>query len=256
MTEQPSFHYTRTEHENGPSFVWLHGWGQDLTSLNRLANLYHKKGSNTLFDLPGFGKSGLPPKGAGTPQYADMLAEKLNALNLPGPHIFIGHSFGGRLAVQMAARHPQMTQSIILLAGAGLKRKRPLAFKLRSTWLKMLGKLARFSDNLFKTSYRETYSQRYGSADYKAAGELRPTFVKVVNEDLISEAQATTCPALLIYASQDNEAPPEIGQKYASLMPNAHFHELKGYGHLDILDRGAYQCQALIDAFLQEQVPS
>lgn len=254
MTEHLNFHYTRTEHKYGPSFVWLHGWGKDLTSLNRLAQLYQKKGNNTLFDLPGFGKTALPPRGSGTDDYADMLAKTLKALDLPGPHIFIGHSFGGRIAVQMAARHPDMTKSIILIAGAGLKRKRSITFKIRSLWLKTLGKLARTSDNMFKTTYRETYSKRYGSADYKAAGDLRPTFVKVVNENLVAEAQATTCPALLIYASDDNEAPPEIGKKYASLMVGAQYHELKGYGHLDILDRGAYQCQALIDAFIQEQV--
>jgi len=254
MTEHSSFHYKRTEVENGPSFVWLHGWGQDLSSLNRLAQLYQSKGNNTLFDLPGFGKSALPPRGAGTADYADMLAENLKTLNLPGPHIFIGHSFGGRIAVQMAARHPEMTQSIILIAGAGLKRKRSIAFKLRSIWLKSLGKLAGASDNMFKTTYREAYRKRFGSADYKAAGDLRPTFVKVVNEDLVAEAQATACPSLLIYASEDNEAPPEIGLKYTSLMTNAQYHQLKGYGHLDILDRGAYQCQALIDAFIQEQV--
>ncbi len=243
-------HHINFGTDTGTPYVWLHGWGQTHASLSRLAQLYEKKAKHYLFDLPGFGQSANPDVGAGTADYADMLATELHTVT-DKACIFIGHSFGARVAVQMAARHPSLVKAIIIIGGAGLQRKRSVLFKIRSFGLKSLGKLARISDALLKTHLRQVFSDRFGSADYKAAGDLRPTFVRVVNEDLSEQARSAGCPVLLIYGSQDRETPPEIGLKYSDLMPNAHYCELAGFGHLDILDRGSYQCQALIDDFLK-----
>lgn len=232
------------------TFVWLHGWGHTHNSLSRLAQLFSSQGKHYLFDLPGFGKSAKLADGAGTLDYADDLAKELKSIT-DRPCILVGHSFGGRVAVQMAAHHGEQVKAIILIGGAGLQRRRSITHKIRAFALRTLGMLARLCDSLFKSNLRQAYSNKFGSADYKAAGELRPTFVRVVNEDLSNEARSAECPVLLIYGAEDNEAPPEIGRKYESLMQSAAYHEIEGFGHLDILDRGAYQCQALINDFLK-----
>lgn len=232
------------------TFVWLHGWGQNHSSLSRLAQLFKGQGRHYLFDLPGFGKSAKLVDGAGTLDYADQLAVELKAIT-DRPCILVGHSFGGRVAVQMAAHHAEQVKAIIIIGGAGLQRRRSITHKIRAFALRTLGKLAWLCDSLFKSNFRQAYSNKFGSADYKAAGDLRPTFVRVVNEDLINEASSAKCPALLIYGAEDSEAPPEIGRKYESLMQSAVYHEIEGFGHLDILYRGAYQCQALINDFLK-----
>lgn len=249
MSNSP-FHYETFGNGEDAVYVWLHGWGQTHTSLSRLAQLFTSLGKHYLFDLPGFGKTANPKEGAGTADYADMLAAELDDIT-DQRCIFVGHSFGGRIAVQMAARHPDRVKAIILIGGAGLQRKRSIAYKSRAFVLRFLGKLARLCDTLFKSNLRQIYSNKFGSSDYKSAGDLRPTFVRVVNEDLITEAKSINCPALLLYGAEDNEAPPEIGRKYEALIRGAQYHELLGFGHLDILDRGAYQCQALITDFLK-----
>lgn len=246
----PEWHFEQIGHE-GQSFVWLHGWGQDSASMMRLAELFKTEGQHRVFDQPGFGRTERLKDGAGTEDYADALAAELQKVG-PGPHILIGHSFGGRVSVQMAARHPGLVKAIILIGGAGLKRRRSLGFRLRAQLLKTAGRLARLFDRMLGTNLRDAYVARFGSADYKSAGPLRPTFVKVVNENLVPEAKAVRCPALLIYGSDDTEAPPEIGRKYEQLMPIARFTEVKGFNHWDILTRGAYQCQALIKSFLKD----
>ncbi|NVJ71052.1 MAG: alpha/beta hydrolase [Alphaproteobacteria bacterium] len=251
MTET-SLHWHAEQFGGGtPSFIWLHGWGQDGSAMKRLAELYKNTGHHTVFDQPGFGKTPKLADGAGTADYADALATELKTIGT-GPHILVGHSFGGRVSVQLAARHPELVQAIILIGGAGLKRRRSLWHKIRASYFKLLGRVARLSDQLFGTKMRDAYVQKFGSADYKNAGPLRPTFVKVVNENLITEAKAVRCPALLIYGEDDTEAPPEIGRKYEQLIPIARFVELKGFDHWDILTRGAYQCQALINTFLED----
>ncbi|WP_417456305.1 alpha/beta fold hydrolase [Kordiimonas sp.] len=243
--------YSVKDGTNGGSLIWLHGWGMEHSSLSRLASLFKASHSNTLYDQPGFGKTPRLEDGAGTEQYADVLAAQLEAM--PGsPHIIIGHSFGGRVAVQMAARHPGLVKAIVLIGGAGLRRRRSLAFKIKAFCLKLIGRAAQLLDKVLGTSFRAAYVERFGSADYKNAGALRPTFVRVVNEDLTLPAKASRCPALLIYGSDDTEAPPEIGRRFENLMPIARFVEVQGFDHWDILSRGAYQCEALIRTFFED----
>ena len=243
-------HHVEIGSDDSAVYVWLHGWGQTHSSFSRLARLFENSGKHILFDLPGFGESPKLIDGAGTREYADLLSKELSGIT-DQPCIIIGHSFGARIAVQMAAHYKEQVSTIILIGGAGLQRKRSLTHKIRAHGLRLLGKLARLADSIFKSDFRQAYSNRFGSSDYKAAGALRPTFVRVVNEDLTKEANDTKCPALLIYGSLDNDTPPELGRKYEALMQNAVYRELSGFGHLDILDRGAYQCQALITDFIK-----
>jgi len=241
--------HSETSGSGMPSTLWLHGWGYDNRAFARIAALFKGTGRHRLFDLPGFGKTPLLFEGASTKDYAEILIEQLG--KDAGPHIFIGHSYGARIAVQLAARYPEHVKAIVLIGGAGLPRRRSLAFKAKAFFLKLLGRLARLSDQIFKTQYRSAYVSRFGSADYKDAGPLRATLVSAVTENLASQAKQVKCPALLLYGSADTDTPVEIGLRYEQLIPIARFVELKGYDHHDILTRGAYQCEALIKNFLK-----
>lgn len=251
MTGTPEFKtwHSETLGNNGPSIIWLHGWGQDLTAFSRLAALFSNTARNQLFDQPGFGKTPINVVGNGTHEYAEELAKMLDGT---GPHIFVGHSFGVRVSVQLAAHHPNLVAGIVGIAGAGLQKNRSLGFKLRAKSIQSWGKSTRFIDRLFGTKLRAQFEDRFGSADYRNAGDMRPTLVKVVNEDLSPEARRVTCPVCLIYGALDTETPPEFGERYQKLMDNAEFHTLEGYDHWDILTRGAYQCEAVMKRFLEK----
>lgn len=235
--------------DSGASIIWLHGWGQDLTAFSRLAGLFSETAHNRLFDQPGFGKTPISIVGNGTRDYAEELAAILDGT---GRHIFVGHSFGVRVSIQLAAHHPDLVAGIVGIAGAGLQKKRSLAFRLRAKSLQTWGKTTRLIDRTFGTGLRAKFEQRFGSADYRNAGDMRPTLVKVVNEDLTDEASHVACPVCLIYGALDTETPPEFGARYQKLMKNAEFHTLEGYDHWDILTRGAYQCEAVIKRFLEK----
>jgi pimeloyl-ACP methyl ester carboxylesterase len=230
------------------TLIWLHGWGQNHTAMYRIARLFKADHKNRLFDQPGFGKTPIIKHG-GTEEYADALAAQLENGK---PHIIIGHSYGGRVAIQMAARHPEKVKAVILISGAGIPRKRSIKFKVRAFILRSIGQGARLADSIFNSNLREQYSNRFGSNDYRNAGELRTTFVKAVTENLTIVAKQIKAPTLLIYGSDDTETPPEIGQKYEDAITIARYEELEGFNHWDILDRGAYQCEALIRKFFQD----
>lgn len=218
-------------------------------AFGRLADLFSGDAQNQLFDQPGFGKTAISVVGNGTRDYAEELADILEGT---GPHIFVGHSFGVRVSIQLAAHHPELVAGIVGIAGAGLQKKRSIGFKLRAKLLQTWGKATRVIDRTFGSTLRAKFEARFGSADYRNAGDMRPTLVKVVNEDLSPEAGQISCPVCLIYGALDTETPPEFGERYQKMMKNAELHTLEGYDHWDILTRGAYQCEAVIKRFLEK----
>lgn len=231
--------------------IWLHGWGQTHSCFEPLANLFKKKASNILIDLYGFGATPLLFKGAGTADYAEALRATILSKPKSKKRIIIGHSFGCRVAIMLASENPELADGYVLISGAGLKPKRSISWRLYAFWLRLLGKTASLSDKLFKTSFKKQFSSRFGSSDYKNAGDLRETFVRVVNEDLSAEALTIKQPVSLIYGDEDKETPPDLGQRYAKLIPQSSLKILNGYGHLDILNRGAHQCQTIINKFIE-----
>jgi len=225
--------------------VWLHGWGQSRGSLFKLAMQLGDRGKHRLFDQPGFGDTRMLPAGSGTVQYAADLLPQLSA----EPTVLVGHSFGARVAIRLAHSNPERVRGLVLIAGAGLQRQKTGLQKLRGKYIKTLGRLAKFSDRTFGTDYAAQHRQRFGSPDYLNAGKLRETFVKVVSEDLAGLAKFVKVPVLLIYGSEDTETPPEFGRRYRRLFSDADLKILRGYGHLDILERGSYQVEAHVRPF-------
>lgn len=240
----------------GVEMVWLHGWGHDHKILEPLADLFKRKGKMVLFDLPGFGQTPMLPRGAGTDAYADLLIEELRTRNKATRNtrrILVGHSFGCRVAIRLAAKAPELVDGLIFIAGAGIPRKRSVLFRLRSSSLKILGRTASFADRLFKTNWKQAFRNRFGSRDYRNAGALRETFVATVTENLSEISKTVKTPVLLLYGSEDTETPVEVGEAFVLVLPNAKLMVLNGFGHLDILTKGKHQCQHYINSFLGGQ---
>jgi pimeloyl-ACP methyl ester carboxylesterase len=231
--------------------IWLHGWGQTHKSLLPLANLFKRGFKNTLYDLPGFGASDMLEAGAGTNDYANHLIKEIEN-KAKTPVILVGHSFGCRVSLRLAASRPDLVRGMVLIAAAGLPRRRTLGFRLKSLFLKTLGKMAGLSDQVFKTTLKEKYRQRFGSRDYREAGDLLPTFIKTVNENLTETAHKVSCPVLLLYGSEDLETPPSLGLRFRAMIHHGDLKILKGFDHLGILTAGQHQCQHYMTKFLQE----
>jgi pimeloyl-ACP methyl ester carboxylesterase len=228
--------------------VWGHGWGQSGAAMMPLAEALKPFGYSSLIDFPGFGKSPNPPDTWGTAEYADAVAEWLSSLP-EARIIWIGHSFGGRVGLQLAARHRHLVAGMVLIASAGLKRQRSfrekLRFSLRRTAFKTARRFAREGPQL------DALRRRFGSADYQSAGALRPVFVRVVGEDLTEVARTVDCPTLLIYGTADAETPPEMGQRLQQLIPGSELTLLDGFNHLSVLSEGRHQVALRIRKFLE-----
>ncbi len=229
--------------------VWGHGWGQSAMALAPLAETLKPFGYSSLVDFPGFGKSPNPPDTWGTAEYADAVAEWLKSSPQPRA-IWIGHSFGGRVGLQLAARHPQLVAGMVLIASAGLKRQRNFServrFGLRRAAFKTARRFAREGPQL------DALRKKFGSSDYQAAGALRPVFVRVVSEDLTEVAGEVRCPTLLIYGTADTETPPEVGERLHDLITGSELTLLEGFNHLSVLSEGRHQVALRIRKFLEK----
>ena len=229
--------------------VWGHGWGQSAAALAPMAETLKPFASSSLIDFPGFGNSANPPETWGTADYADAVAEWMRQLSA-AKFVWVGHSFGGRVGIQLSARHPDLVSGLVLIASAGLRRKRTfserLRLSLRRTAFKTARRFVREDEQL------ERLRQKFGSSDYRSAGAMRPVFTRVVAEDLTEQAKAIQCPALLIYGTKDTDTPPEMGHRLNALIARSELVLLDGFNHLSVLTAGRHQVVLRIRKFLEQ----
>lgn len=229
--------------------IWAHGWGQTHAALLPLAEAMRRAARSVLIDLPGFGASPLPPGPWSTADYADAVAEWLGAL-APVRRIWIAHSFGCRVGLQLASRHPEALGGLFLIAAAGLPSRRSISAQARVVSRRWAFRLARSFTP--EGPARDRLRARFGSADYRAAGDLRPILVRAVGEDLTAVARAVPCPAVLVYGDQDRETPPEIGVRLNRLMPGSRLVVLRGFDHWTVLTEARHQIVQRLSEFLEQ----
>ena len=208
-----------------PHVLALHGWGR--TRADWLPAL----GAPALAaDLPGFGASPPPPAAWGSRDYAELLAPLLSG----GGWTVAGHSFGGRVAVQLAAGWPDLVERVVLtgvpLLRAATTTKPPLGYRL----MKRANALGIVSD-----ARMEAEKRKRGSEDYRnATGVLRDTLVKLVNEDYRHLLPQVTAPVAMVWGAGDSAAPLPMAQEAQALFPRAELVVSESSGHL--LDAGLY----------------
>lgn len=234
---------------NGPvQMIWAHGWGQDGSALLPLAQSFAGMATSYLPDFHGHGQTPLPDGVWGTREYADATAAWLRTLPA-APRIWIGHSFGCRVGIQLAAHYPYLFDKMVLIGPAGLKRKRTMFQKIshntRVYTFKTLKHLVPEGPG------RDALRARFGSADYRSAGDLRNSFVRIVNEDLKQDAKKISQPTLIICGAQDKETPPEMAHRLHAKIKGSQLQILDGFDHYSILGEGRHQVATLIKTFIE-----
>jgi pimeloyl-ACP methyl ester carboxylesterase len=229
----------------------LHGWGQTLENLRPLGQRLRWHREVHLIDLPGFGQSPWPGQDWSTRDYALSVLSYMERAHIQ--HIaLLGHSFGGRVALRIASEWPECVQSLVLVDSAGLPAKRNILQKFRLECIRQLGILFALLPGALAARLQEWHTNRYGSADYKNAGVLRGTFLKVVKEDQTVNAPLVKAPTLLLWGEHDSAMPVEIAYRFHQLIPNSQLVVLPGKGHFPFLDGGVHQCAQIVSDFLLE----
>ncbi|WP_419945609.1 alpha/beta fold hydrolase [Candidatus Poriferisodalis sp.] len=201
----------------------LHGWGRTHRDLVGCL-----EGTDAItLDLPGFGASPAPPAAGGAAAYADLLAPALD--ECAARIVVVGHSFGGRVAVELAVRWPDRVASLALCGVPLLHRTDRPAAKPALRFRLARGLHRR---GLLGEATMERMRQRFGSADYRnATGVMREVLVAVVNETYGEQLSRITQPVELVWGRHDDAAPVEIALKAEQLLADARLTVIDGVAH-------------------------
>ena len=234
----------------GETVVLLHGWGGQAESFKPVFDNLINGFKAYALDLPGFGNSDLPPCPWGADDYALFISAFFTKLGIAKANI-IAHSFGGRIAIVLAAKQPEKVDKLILVDSAGIKPQRTFKYHVRVSIAKIGKRL--FSVRIFGPfgeKVRNAISGLVGSKDYQNAGEMRGTFVKVVNEDLkplLSKIKAST---LLVWGEKDTATPTNSDAKIMEKeIDDAGLVVLQNAGHFSYLDNYPQFCR-IVSRFL------
>lgn len=205
-----------------PAVFALHGWqrtGNDfapiVAGLDALAP-----------NLPGASPAAEPPAEVwGSPEYAELVAD---AIRPYGPVVILAHSFGGRVAVHLAATYPELVRGILL---TGVPLVRLQSAPKASLGFRVVKRLAAMG--LVSQARLDAERRKRGSADYNAAqGIVRDIFVTLVNEDYRDVMARVAAPVRMVWGENDTSAPADAGLAASKLIPGATFRVVPGAGHL------------------------
>ncbi len=244
-----------TSHATGGSgqpVLLLHGWGAHAGLMWPLAAGLEKLGYRVLVpDMPGFGETPPPTATWSVYDYANFVTAYLDTSEVERVHL-IGHSFGGRLGLILGAEHADRLNKMVLIDSAGIKPPTSSNGSLRlNTYKAVRDGLTKVGLSSVSNQLRGWYNDRYGSADFKNAGPLRETFVRVVNEDLLPYAARVKVPTLLLWGEADEDTPLWMAKQLEATIPDAGLHSFPGAGHYSYLERLA-DTTRIIDYFFKQ----
>ncbi len=220
-----SYRTTRIEAKSPDRIgVFLHGLGGSSLNWTDLMLALEPQLTGYAVDLPGFGMSPPPRDGDYTPSsHARAVAEFILAKEL-GPVDLFGNSLGGAVALQLAARKPELVRSLTLISPAlpslyatkGNVHLPAMAipgvggcFLWRSGFTYNTDAFLRTLRGLFKTNTGLT-------------GANRPWKL----------AERVTAPTLGIYGREDVLVSAKTAHRLTKKFPNSHVVVLPNTGHM------------------------
>jgi pimeloyl-ACP methyl ester carboxylesterase len=247
-------HYQRKG--TGPDVVLLHGITANLAMwFTKVFPELAKEYRVTAYDLRGHGRSDLPVCGYDSHTMTQDLLGLLDALGIEKAR-FVGHSFGGAVAMHLALLHPERVEGIVLLDSglACLRYRRNI--ENWPGWEKFKTQLETYgmSHERFVSTdkgqdvseiFRKSFEVPIVFGFRKGTSRATPRFQKLVNETTLgwefretagmTEERLTeiTAPVLALYGATS----PYVGvaEHLKTIVPNCRFETLPDDGHFYLL---------------------
>ena len=204
-------------HGDGAPLVLVHGlagsgrwWARNVEALAQSSRVY-------VLDLPGFGAStaGIDCSLEALP---DILVGWADAVGI-GAAAWVGHSMGGQVVADLAARAPQRVSRLVLVDAT--------VFAAGPDWPITPGGLAAALVHAPRTLLP------VAAGDALRAGPLSTVRMTrdVLATGLEDTLPAIVAPTLVIWGERDRIAAPEVGRRAANRIPGARFVLIPGADH-------------------------
>jgi pimeloyl-ACP methyl ester carboxylesterase len=249
---------------DAPVLVLVHGLGHWATAAwDALAQRFAHTHRIVAFDLPGFGASDKPDVAYTLAYFTDVLAHVAHGFGLDAPFTLVGHSLGGLVAANFAARYPQRLRALALLDPAGFLRTPKIVLLVAGSgpvsWLfRNLRPSAGFIESTLDSS---VYDPRSVSRDVRTRAlelsrdpALTRAFARVyagaMQELLHMRAlhrafAAWTGPTLLVWGNQDRYVPVAGLAEARRVYPHASVLTIEHCGHCPAIEYPELVARAL-----------
>ena len=236
----------------GVPLLLLHGWGACINSMAPIWQFFKTKFKVFVLDFPGQGNGSEESKSPwGIPEYAEMVREFMNQLDIKNPHV-IAHSFGGRVAIYLSSKYNDLFDKIVLVDSAGVKPRISIKKKFKIAMFKCGKGILKIITPKNKHEERlNNYRKKFASSDYGAIKSdiMRQTFSKVINLDLTNNLKDIRNPVLLMWGENDTDTPLYMGKIMEKNIPDAGLVVLKNAGHFSYIDSSS-EFNLIVDNFL------
>jgi pimeloyl-ACP methyl ester carboxylesterase len=235
--------------------VCLHGLGANKASFFETISALTPEHTVHAIDLPGFGSSGKPARAPyDAPWLADRALGYLDAMAIDRAHV-VGNSMGGRVAIELALRHPERVATLSLLAPAvAFLRRRELvplvrllrpelaaiphplrAGQVRDALWSMFARPERLDPavaDIVADEFCETYRSRSGRVAFYAAARNIYLDAPHGERGFWTRLGTLQPPSLFVWGDQDRLVPASFSRHVAEALPEARQELLSECGHV------------------------
>ncbi|ROO86423.1 pimeloyl-ACP methyl ester carboxylesterase [Actinocorallia herbida] len=254
---------------DGPPLVLLHGFLTSAHTWRNVSPALARDHRVILVDLPGSGESPAPRGRAwSADRSADLLADLLDALDLPEA-VLVGSQMGGSLAAWFAARRPERVSRLVVMAAGVLGETAANLTLYRLLATPVAGRLlARvFPRGPFEERWRAAHGPghqhdpealAYYHAHLRRRGHSMAVFGLGMRmsygpgfDALAEPLRGLPVPTLLVFGEADPLVPVTTGRRFATLLPHSRLLVLPGCGDFPQEERPAEVTDAVL-RFLAE----
>ncbi len=240
----------KPEKKGKPPLVLLHGVGGSAADWDEAAKHLSRTFDVHALDLLGCGAAPKPAAGYDPVSLARYVENAMEERGLGRAHV-AGHSLGGRVAGELAAREPSRVLSLVLVNPVGAV---PYGFTDRLKWKAMSRRavLTSVPDSSLRSASAYGFAVNSpGKAAFvertvaARKGPEGPALARAVERSvdgvleappLIERLRGTRTPLCILAGALDPLAPPEESRRLLLSRPDAWFELLPGLGHYPMLE--------------------
>jgi 3-oxoadipate enol-lactonase len=214
------------------------------------------------FDFRGQGKSEITRDGYDIENLTEDAAGLIRALGVAPCH-FVGLSMGGFVGMRLAARHPELIRSLILMSTSADAEPRGKAIGYRvlcflARWLSMrltAGRVARimfgekFRTDPARAAEREIWRQLL--LNNSRVGAVRAARAVFARPPIYDEIDKIRVPTLIIVGADDTATPPEKARRIHERVAGSRLVVIPDSGHTVTVEQATTVTAAMVD-FLRE----